>query len=80
LHISHVEMRCEEDNELAPYIHHRLLETVLCECDPTAEPKFVTEQLIELMKAPLRVLHAHGMTTCDNANNLNIFVIADVEK
>ena len=73
-------MRCEEDTELAPYIHHRLLETILCESNPTAEPKFVAEQINELMRSPLRVLHDNGITTCDNANNLNIFVIQDAEK
>lgn len=79
LHIANVEIKCEDDKELAPYRHERLIETVICS-DAQSGSKSTKEHINSLIKIPLTVLNHHSIVDCSIPSNLNVYVLQDAEK
>lgn len=80
MRISHVEIRCEDDPELAPYRHERMVETVRCPFGAFHGIQSVRRTINELMAAPLVSLNVHGVIQCAVPDGLNMFVVNEAER
>ena len=70
----------EDDKELAPYRHERLIETIICNGDLQSGSKSTKEHINSLIKIPLTALNHHSIVDCTIPSNLNIYVLQDAEK
>ena len=80
LQIAHVEMRCENDAELAAYRHERLVETIICDQQSTSKSAVFKDQINELLSVPLKVLFNNHILDTGEVTHLNLFCIQDGDR
>ena len=80
LHISHIEIRTEDDPEVAPYRHERQIESVTC-CYGKFHGVTALKGLVnDLMVEPLARLHSHGLIACDQPKLLNTVLVNEANR
>ncbi len=80
LRIANVEVRTEDDPEIAPYRHDREIETVkVAEGGVASIKDAVKQELVELMRPVSRRLYDNRILSVDNPKNLNVFAIEEAE-
>ena len=86
--ISHVEVRCEDDEDIAQYTNHKDMEIVKCfKTGGSTYPgrahgidSDIKALLANIMKIAIPVLTAAHLLNCDNANYLNEMVLEETSK
>lgn len=77
--IAHIEMRAEDDPELAPYTHQRQIDIVVCPQGTYSGIQTVRRHLNSLMEFSLQKLHSSGMVQCSNPHDVNFLVVREAE-
>jgi ERCC4-related helicase len=78
--IAHVELRAEDDPELAPYTHQRQIEVVVCQQGAYNGIQAVRKHINSLMNFALGKLLAHGMVDCSSAQEVNFLHLKEAER
>jgi ERCC4-related helicase len=80
LKISAIEIRTEDDPDVIPYVHRKHIEIV--KCDETIVPfqQQIKEEIHSLMTRPLDDLKSHNLVLCDRPQNLNRYVLPEIEE
>ncbi len=80
LRIAHIEIRAEDDPEVAPYRHERQIETILCPQGTFHGVAGLKKQVNDLLTAPMQRLHEHGIIACSQAHLLNVFMLNEADR
>ncbi len=79
--IAQIEVRTEDDPDVAPYVCQRQIEIVKCDSvKPTNPTQTIREDIYKLMEAPLNVLLVHRLVTVNSPSFLNLHMIIEVER
>lgn len=80
LRISRIELRTEDDPDVAPFVHHKDVEVVRCEEAVVSGPQQIRDELHGLLARPLADLQAHGLVVCATPQSLNRLVLREIEE
>ena len=84
--IATIEARAEDDEELLPYTHEKLVEHIICnnkisgtggKASNNATFQVIRQALLDLMTPAMNMLTEYLIIACDNTANLNPLIIRE---
>ena len=81
LRIAHIEVRTEDDEDVAPYVHDRQIEVVKCsETKHISVAQILRNEINAAIEEPLSVLRVNQLILCSGANFVNNMIIEEVHR
>lgn len=78
--ISHIELRLEDDPELAPYTHQRQIDVVVCGQGSYHGIQSVRKYIDSLLDILIQKLAEFGIIDCASAQELSFLIVKEAER
>jgi ERCC4-related helicase len=80
LKISHIEVRLDDDPDVAQYTHDKQVEYIRCESGAASALAGIKKDVSELMRGAARRLSEKQIVNCSDPNKLNLFIVIDAQR
>lgn len=81
LHIAHIEVRTEDDEDVAPYVHDRHIEVLKCaNHQPASVSQILRHEIHSAMEEPLSILRVNQLIICSNVSFVNNMMVDEVAR
>lgn len=80
LKIAHIEIRTEEDSDVAQYVHERHIEIVKCQESLVPIAHSIRDEINKFIEIPLLRLYQAGIVMSSSPANMNKFVANEIER